>query len=155
LEDPKCDFDPVPGFHRILIGWPQYGIEWIFVVFPLVVGFLRLGTVLTDSEEYYSSAGPLARIRLILIGMALAVIGACISAFIIEPSDSARRLWRAVPEPHVSAECLQSFHAMDNMASALGGLIFLLGFLLPFGLGMLFILTSGRRARQARSATFT
>jgi hypothetical protein len=44
---------------------------------------------------------------------------------------------------------------MDNMASAIGFLIFLLGWMLPFGLGMLLILFSGRRARQARSATFT
>jgi hypothetical protein len=75
------------------------------------------------------------------------VIGACISAFIIEPSDGVHRIWRGVTEPHVSAECLQSFHAMDNMASAIGFLIFLLGWMLPFGLGMLLILTSGRRHR--------
>jgi hypothetical protein len=47
-----CDFDPVPGFCGVVIGSPHYGAEDLFfVVFALVVAFLRLGTVLTDTEK--------------------------------------------------------------------------------------------------------
>ena len=150
-----CDFDPIPGFHGILIGWPQYSVEWIFIVFPLALAIVGLNKIRSNSERDYSGAELFARSRRILIGLALTVAGACVSMFIVEPSDSARRLWLAATEPSATTECLQSVHAMDNMAVGLVGLIFFLGFMLPFGLGMLLIQAGGRKARRSRSATFT